>query len=153
MGVKLEGALGDDGYVMDFGEVKGVVVAICKEWNERFICPMNSDALEIKTVEGNLTIDCEDGAHFSFPADDCLLLPIVHSSAEEIAEYFCSLLVKRLSLNYLVNRKVTKLEISVAEACNQEALYTVDLSLDLDPDSMTFVRRNVVPKPCIHTIL
>ena len=42
----------DDGYVMDFGEIKAVVKGICKSWNELFLLPMESDALLIEEVEG-----------------------------------------------------------------------------------------------------
>lgn len=30
---------------------------------------------------------CEDGARFLLPRGDCAMLPIVHSTAEELAQY------------------------------------------------------------------
>jgi len=30
---------------------------------------------------------CEDGARFLMPKGDCAMLPIVHSTAEELAQY------------------------------------------------------------------
>lgn len=61
--------------------------------NEHFICPMKSDALVISENDGNLCLECEDGAKFSFPSSDCLQLPLVHSSAEELSHYiFCKVI-------------------------------------------------------------
>ena len=54
-----------DGYVVDFGDIKKVARAVCKELNELFLCPEKSDVLDI-SVEGEdggtLRIQCEDGA-------------------------------------------------------------------------------------------
>lgn len=46
--VKLCGAsVGNDGYLLDFGEVKRQCKLLCAKMNERFICPMLSDVLNI----------------------------------------------------------------------------------------------------------
>jgi 6-pyruvoyl-tetrahydropterin synthase len=36
----------EDGYLLDFGDVKRAVRKLCKEMNEHFICPMLSDVIE-----------------------------------------------------------------------------------------------------------
>lgn len=93
--VRIVGAdtVNDDGYVMDFGDIKKQARALCSSINEYFICPMRSRDLTI-TEEGNqLCIECEDGARFAFPRSDCAMLPIFHSSAEELAHWFwCSMI-------------------------------------------------------------
>ena len=52
VGVRLVGSdtVNDDGYVMDFGEIKAAVRAICKSWNELFLLPLESDVLVIEEV-------------------------------------------------------------------------------------------------------
>ena len=89
------GILSEDGYLIDFGDIKVAARDICKSLNEYFICPMKSDALSITQTDNQETIciACEDGSKFSFPRGDCALLPIYHSSAEEIAHYiYCQVL-------------------------------------------------------------
>jgi len=113
--------------VLDFGVVKEHAVKLCKAWNEHFICPMNSDVLDIKRGDGRIEITCEDGAYFVFPEVDCLCLPIVHSTAEELAIVFTDLLIKSLTLEYLEERKITEFKVSVGETINQQAIYRLKL--------------------------
>jgi len=86
--------LGSEGYLIDFGEVKKLLRAICREINEYFICPIYSPNMKITTDAGQLCLDCDDGSKFSFPLSDCALLPIKHSSAEEITHYLWYTIVK-----------------------------------------------------------
>jgi 6-pyruvoyl-tetrahydropterin synthase len=122
--VRVEGPLGSDGYVVDFGDIKKATRRICDEIDERLIVPMRSDCLEIGTRDGQIEIKTEDGAYFSVPESDCALLPIAHSSAEELARYVCGRLVA--SLDLLRARKVTSVEVTVAESPLQEARYRIE---------------------------
>jgi 6-pyruvoyltetrahydropterin/6-carboxytetrahydropterin synthase len=90
LSVKLIGkeSLGHDGYVIDFGDIKKATRKLCKAMNEFFLCPMKSDALTITEVDQQICIACEDGSQFSFPKKDCQLMPVMHSSAEELSHYF-----------------------------------------------------------------
>eukprot|EP00397_Hematodinium_sp_SG-2012_P062573 GEMP01084731.1.p1 GENE.GEMP01084731.1~~GEMP01084731.1.p1 ORF type:complete len:154 (+),score=29.18 GEMP01084731.1:97-558(+) len=85
--VRISGVLCSDGYVIDFGDVKKVTKAVCRELNEYVLIPMKSDVLQIKEVESQIEIRTEDGAFFSLPRSDCKTLDIVHSTAEELAEH------------------------------------------------------------------
>ncbi|GMF42514.1 unnamed protein product [Phytophthora fragariaefolia] len=49
LAVTITGQVGPDGYVVDFGEIKKISRVICKELNESFLVPMNSDALKVCT--------------------------------------------------------------------------------------------------------
>ncbi|CAI5742927.1 unnamed protein product [Hyaloperonospora brassicae] len=109
LAVTITGQVGKDGYVVDFGEIKKISRVICNELNESFLVPMNSDALKISFDGTNVHIVTEDMAQFSFPKSDCSLLPIVHSSAEELAIY--------------IDRGVSKIEVSISEATQQFASY------------------------------
>lgn len=123
--VKVTGSItiGHDGYVMDFGDIKKATRAICKSLNECFICPDNSDCLQITQNDSQLCMVCEDGASFSFPTSDCIRLPIMHSSAEELSHYLWCRLVKTIGLSNLLERGITSLEVGVAEAPAQAALF------------------------------
>lgn len=124
-----------DGYVIDFGEVKQVVRAICAELNERFLCPVNSDAMQVgDDGHNNVTLRCEDGAIFSLPRDDCAMLPIVHSTAEELAALLWHRIVDAFGIDRLDARGITILEVAVAEAPSQEARYTRAIRSTATPD-------------------
>lgn len=114
-----------DGYIVDFGELKKVARKACRELNQRTLIPMRSDVLTIGQSEaGSLNIACEDGAKICIPVKDCALLPIVHSTAEELAEYlFTTILVRDGTINVLLSRAVKWLEVSVSERPGQGARY------------------------------
>ena len=61
----------------------------------------------------------EDGSRFSFPEADIVLLPIVHTSAEELARYVLSQI--RAEFPDLEHRGVRSIEVGVAEAPGQIA--------------------------------
>ncbi|EGZ29981.1 hypothetical protein PHYSODRAFT_471775 [Phytophthora sojae] len=123
LAVTITGQVGPDGYVVDFGEIKKISRVICKDLNESFLVPMNSDALKISFDGTNVHILTEDNAKFSFPKSDCSLLPIVHSSAEELAIYISNQLIDSFTIVALLERGVRKLEVSISEANQQFATY------------------------------
>lgn len=112
-----------DGYLIDFGNVKDVTKTVCKTLNEHFLCPMYSDVMEITTTETSVTLNCEDGGHFVFPRGDCAMLPIVHATAEELAIYLYAEILNALDASYLEQRGIHTMEVTVAEAPGQEAVF------------------------------
>ena len=120
--VRIEGALGGDGYVLDFGLVKRVTRRVCESLDERTILPTESDCLQISVGTDAVEVVCEDGSRFVLPRTDVALLPIVHSSAEELARYVAGQLRKELLAAGARPWKL--LEVSVAETSGQAAVYT-----------------------------
>lgn len=72
---------------------------------------------------GSVTIVCEDGSTFVFPRQDCLLLPIMHSTAEELAIYLYGKILSKLDALYLHRRGVSTMEVTVSEAAGQDAIF------------------------------
>eukprot|EP00941_MAST-03F_sp_MAST-3F-sp1_P000113 g113.t1 len=150
--VRLQGKKGPDGYVVDFGDIKKATRSVCKSLNEYFICPCKSDCLKITRAknadgsDGNVEIECEDGSHFSFPFEDCAMLPIVHSSAEELATYVCDKIIGEISLKFLQSRGVSSIEVGVAEAKNQAAFYTVDFEMPYEENPLENLKKLPVRK-------
>jgi len=154
-GVRVLGSrkISADGYVVDFGNIKKVTRKICKELNEHFLCPMLSDVLDIRVVEGQVTLSCQDGSQFAFPEADCAKLPIVHATAEELAIYLWSRIVHDLNAEWLLERGVHTLEITIAEAPSQEATFRLDIPKDGLGDSFLDTRSFIMdgkvrPMPC-----
>mmetsp|Transcript_38660 Transcript_38660/g.81025 ORF Transcript_38660/g.81025 Transcript_38660/m.81025 type:complete len:351 (-) Transcript_38660:5-1057(-) len=129
--VKLLGGhqIGGDGYVLDFGCVKSVTKDVCKKLNEYFVVPMLSDVLTIVVGEdkdnngGSVTITTEEGSTFVFPRQDCVLMPIMHSTAEEFAIYIYGEILDGLDADYLLKRGVRMMEVTVSEAAGQDAIF------------------------------
>jgi len=160
VGVRLLGQrnIGADGYLIDFGNVKKAVKASCKRLNERFLCPMHSNVLDIVVEDQQVRIACQvDGSTFSFPEQDCALLPIVHATTEEIAIYLYADILNILQADYLIQRQIHTMEVTVAEAPGQEATFRLAIPKnaqgdeDFKLDVKSFITEGaVVPMPCLQ---
>eukprot|EP00929_Paragymnodinium_shiwhaense_P055807 TRINITY_DN27934_c0_g1_i1.p1 TRINITY_DN27934_c0_g1~~TRINITY_DN27934_c0_g1_i1.p1 ORF type:complete len:244 (-),score=42.24 TRINITY_DN27934_c0_g1_i1:9-740(-) len=121
----------ETGYIIDFGVVKACLRKICTELNERFIVPLQSDVIAIETDDASnaLCMRCEDGAEFRMPLTDCALLPIVHSTAEELAEFVHRRLSEELSQRSALKSSATPcwMEVTVSERPTQAAAHAGEL--------------------------
>jgi len=125
VGAKVEGRLGEMGYVLDFGLVKKLLKEIVDRLDERTIIPANSDCLKIEHRGTQIRVFYEQD-EFVFPANDVALLAIVHSSAEELARFIWNELCTAMRSRDTM-RGVLALEVWVAEGPGQAAHYRQDL--------------------------
>ena len=121
--VGIHGPLGRQGYVVDFGVVKRIARRLCERLDERVLIPMKSDCLTIRE-EGTQVIVRYEQDEFSFPRGDVLLLPIVHSSAEELAQYLAGELRRELDQEGI--SALTAIEVGVEESFGQAAFFRQD---------------------------
>ena len=94
--VTVSGSVGADGYVVDFLVLKKIAEEECARLHFRTLLPDKSDCLTVEARDDAVTINCEDGSRFILPRQDVCLLPIVHTSSEEIARYLLARLRERL---------------------------------------------------------
>lgn len=133
--LKLRGSLQEDGYVVDFTFLKEVVKKICKHMDEHFIVPLYSDVLDIQEVNETIKVIWEEKednvkkegpgkktVEFCFPKTDCLLMPIKHSSVEEIGKYLIDVIIEEISINFFKKRKVSFIQLSLSESPTQKAI-------------------------------
>ena len=118
--VRVEAELGADGYVLDFGLVKRAAKALCEELDERVLVPAESDCLAVAVDDARVEMTTAEGDRFAFPRRDCAVLPIVHSSAEELAAYLLARL-RAVLADEAGGRGIAALEVGVAEAPGQIA--------------------------------
>jgi dihydroneopterin triphosphate aldolase (PTPS-III) / 6-pyruvoyltetrahydropterin synthase len=164
LSVRLLGSrqIGQDGYVLDFGDVKKATKDVCKSLNEYFICPIYSNAIgitECRNEAGSETVKlvCQDGAEFVFPKSDCAMLPIVHSTAEELAIFLWGEILLKLDATYLIKRGIHTMEVTCAEAIGQEAVFRYeipDTNCEEDIRKVCNVRNfimsgDLLAKPCL----
>ena len=121
VGIRVRGDLSSSGYVLDFGLVKKLTKQIVDRLDERTLIPERSDCLSIEMAGEQVRIRYDDD-EFVLPRKDVCLLPIVHSSAEELARLIWEELRAALEANQAIGG-VTSLEIAVAEGPGQAAIY------------------------------
>lgn len=114
------GALGAQGYVVDFGVVKKIARKLCDRLDERVLVPARSDCMTIEERGTNIVLNYE-GDEFLFPSADAILLPIIHSSAEELAQYLAAELETELEAEGIDS--LHWIEIGVEESFGQAAVY------------------------------
>jgi len=98
--------------------VKSIVAGI----DERTIVPAKSDCLKIDRPNDRQVRIRYESDEFILPAADVAMLPIVHSSAEELARYIWTELVAELKRQN-VSHEAAVIEVSVAEGPGQAAIY------------------------------
>lgn len=121
--VEVEGRLGTQGYVVDFGVVKSVARRVCDRLNERTLIPSESDCLRVRTEGTQVVVNYEDD-EFRLPLADVFFVPIAHSSAEELARYLAGEIRRELEADGAGG--ITAIEIGVAETPGQAAYYRED---------------------------
>jgi 6-pyruvoyl-tetrahydropterin synthase len=121
VGVRVEGSLSATGYVLDFGLIKQLTKQLVDRIDERTIVPGQSDCLTIENHGASVRIRYEQD-EFVIPAGDACVLPIVHSSAEELARYLWQELHDALESQSALDG-IESIEISVAEGPGQAAIY------------------------------
>lgn len=118
--VSLHGQLGAQGYVVDFGVVKRIARELCDRLDERVLIPQRSDCLTIRE-EGPQVVVRYEQDEFRFPRGDVLLLPIVHSSVEELSQYLAGELQAALAAEGVEG--ISAIEVGVEESFGQSAIY------------------------------
>lgn len=127
VGVRVEGRLSKTGYVLDFGLVKRLTKEVVERLDEHTLIPAESDCLKIEQLDNSQLRICYGEEEFRLPQRDVCLLPIAHSSAEELARFIwnelCGALRERQELD-----DVIAVEIAVAEAPGQAAIYRAEVN-------------------------
>ena len=113
---EVTGALLDSFMVMDFKEIKDRINAVCERLDHKVLLPKNSSSLVIKEKSGQLEVKTHS-KFYSLPKEDCVLLPIKATTAEELARYVFRELKKSLP-------QLRK--IYVAESEGSTAFYSED---------------------------
>ena len=118
--VAVHGPLGAQGYVVDFGVVKRITRALCNRLDEHLLIPANSDCLTVREDGDTVCVRYEHD-EFRFPRADVLLLPIIHTSAEELARYLAGELRAALAAEGI--DALTAIEVGVEESFGQAAIF------------------------------
>ncbi len=93
--VELSGELDETHMVVDFKVAKDMIEELCDRLDHKILLPAESASLEINEVGSQLEVKSSD-KFYSFPIEDCLLIPTRATTAEELAGYVFKELQKDL---------------------------------------------------------
>jgi 6-pyruvoyltetrahydropterin/6-carboxytetrahydropterin synthase len=120
--VEVEGQLTADAWVLDFGELKALAAALCRELDHRFLLPRENPALSIADLGDGWQVVFGQ-RRYVIPKSDVCELPIDNSTAERLAEWFCHRLAAALSSH----PHLTSISVGVEEAPGQTGWCTLPL--------------------------
>jgi 6-pyruvoyltetrahydropterin/6-carboxytetrahydropterin synthase len=119
--VQVEGERsGKFGFVADFKEVKGIVREICAVLDHKVLIPLQNNLITFKSTENSVEFSIE-GKEYKLPREDCYLLDLKSTSAEDLAEYFAERVYAKLKEK---GAKISSVEICVNEGIGQGAFFT-----------------------------
>jgi 6-pyruvoyltetrahydropterin/6-carboxytetrahydropterin synthase len=84
------------GMAFDFNLIKPKIRMICDELDERILLPAQSPHLCISEDGSQLRVAFNKKV-YAFPTEDCLQLPLVNITSEELSRYICERLFAMLT--------------------------------------------------------
>lgn len=120
--VKIEGTLDEKGIIVDFSIVKDVLKKIVDSLDHRILIPGNSKVVTIEEKQDCFNISMLKKSYV-FPKNDCLILPIESTSAENLSEYILDLFLEEIDLP----QSIKSVEIGVDEGFGQGARISKEL--------------------------
>lgn len=110
--------------VVDFLDIKPIVRDLCDTLDHKFLLPEKNNYITINKTETNVEFKTPDGAFYSIPLKDTLILPIENISSERLAEYISKQLQIEIKNELCFN--FSSLEVEVEESPGQSAIYAIN---------------------------
>jgi 6-pyruvoyltetrahydropterin/6-carboxytetrahydropterin synthase len=120
MTLEIEGPLDENRYVFDFSTLKKHGRALVNELDHRMLLATSNECFKLEESDGNVRVRTK-GKDYSFPREDCVLLPIENTTAELIATYLGGRLLEILQREH--NFRPTVLRVEIEESFGQSAFY------------------------------
>ena len=124
-GVRAEvaGDLDENQYVIDFIAFRDSLAEIVKQLDHHVILPTQHSMIQVEAGEKEVVTTFKE-KRWIFPREDCMLLPIVNTTAEKIAWWIAEELKKRLKTD--ANAGIQTLEVAVDENHGQWGICKVN---------------------------
>jgi len=114
--IKIKGKPDNKGIIMDFSLVKEKLREIINILDHKILVPEKGKSITIKQHKGQIEIILLD-KRYVFPVNDCVLLPIESTSAENLASYVLERFIDETTLP----DEIEKIEIGIDEGYGQGA--------------------------------
>jgi 6-pyruvoyltetrahydropterin/6-carboxytetrahydropterin synthase len=120
--VLVEGTLeAESGWVFDFVTLKSLMRRLTDELDHRVLLPTQNPKLAVVRAGERMTVQFDGVERYAFPAVDCMLLPIVNTTAELLAQHLAGRVRDELARDGAV--RLHALELEVEENFGQAARY------------------------------
>jgi 6-pyruvoyltetrahydropterin/6-carboxytetrahydropterin synthase len=121
--VAMEGELDRAGVVFDFITFKPLVKQVCDALDHRTLIQKNSSAITVRKNARQVEILYKK-QKLILPRDDVILLPIVNTSTELLAEYIAGQIKRKIRQNCAAT--IRYMEVAVEEARGQRGIFRDD---------------------------
>jgi 6-pyruvoyltetrahydropterin/6-carboxytetrahydropterin synthase len=111
------GPLDDSGCVVDFVAVRDALKAIFAELDHRMLLPTGHPAVRVDLRAGEVEVTFAD-RRWTFPQNDCLLLPVANTTTELLAEYVGRRLLDALKQRCGLSSPRLRIEIGEGTGCS-----------------------------------
>jgi 6-pyruvoyltetrahydropterin/6-carboxytetrahydropterin synthase len=108
--VEVEGELDRNNYVVDFIALKDMTKSITDELDHRMLLPTQNKLITLAEEGSNIRVSYRD-RFWSFPRDECVLLPIANTTAELLAEFIAGRLIQEMEKRGWAKPKVLRVEV------------------------------------------
>lgn len=116
---EVSGPLDHNGFVVDFLALRDCLQEIVSGLDHRMLLPTLHDRIHVKTDDREVEVRFED-RRWVFPREECVLLPIVQTTAEFLARWIGGQVLEMLAADETVPHA---LEIEVEENFGQWAIW------------------------------
>ncbi len=114
---EVAGPLDENRYVADFVATRELLASIIQTLDHQVLLPTEHESIHV-SEEGDEIIAAFEDKRWVFPAEDCQLLPVVNTTAEELARWIGEQFLQALTKN-MPNHALTELVIEVDECDGQ----------------------------------
>jgi 6-pyruvoyltetrahydropterin/6-carboxytetrahydropterin synthase len=108
--VEVEDDLDENHYVFDFIALRDQTRAIVADLDHRMLLPDRSPLIRLEDDGPNWLVRFED-RRWSFPKDECVLVPVANTTAELLADHVATLLRDGLAARGLPTPRVLRVEV------------------------------------------
>jgi 6-pyruvoyltetrahydropterin/6-carboxytetrahydropterin synthase len=117
---------GEFGFVMDFKNLKEIVREICSKLDHKLLIPLNSSDIQFKDLKDSVEFSI-GSKEYRIPGEDCCLLDLKSTSAEDLAEYFAEEIYRFTKRTEGTESEITSIQICVNEGIGQGAYFTKNI--------------------------
>ncbi|WP_165063880.1 6-pyruvoyl trahydropterin synthase family protein [Paludisphaera rhizosphaerae] len=108
--VEVDGPLDVNAYVVDFIALRDMTRAIVDELDHRMLLPADSPLIRV-AVEGSNTVARYRDRFWSFPTEECVVLPLVNTTSELLADYIARRLLKEMKARGWADPEAVRVEV------------------------------------------
>ncbi len=120
---EISGPLDENQYVVDFIAFRDALADIVRQLDHHVLLPLTHPLIEVREDEVEVVVTFRT-KRWVFPREDCMLLPITNTTAEQIAAWVASQL--RETMKPKVETRIEWLEVGIDENHGQWGICKID---------------------------